>query len=279
MFFDFIEIGTSDFETEIEKLDKKIGLSIEAVKYYIDKLPNKSGCIKINNGVSNFNGTITINYLTVENIKKYNLPNWVRGCNSVNHCHPTVSRLLLDKGIQIQDVVTNYTVPCKTLIFILNEYNTQGLYLLKVDTEGHDSIILEHFLKNNESNNLLPHKIIFESNVLTTRKDVNNIINISEKLGYELFSRGHDTVLKLNLNKMNKTFIFSSGMVNYYIEDYPEGYDPNNLPHENTLEAAKKYCILYKCSGITYQHNRYEVRSGDYINYENLPKLLSWIVL
>ena len=88
MFLDFIEIGTSDFDTEIQKKDNKIGISIDAVKYYIDKLPNKTGCTKINNGISNFNGEIIINYVSIENIKKYKLPIWVRGCNSVNHYHP-----------------------------------------------------------------------------------------------------------------------------------------------------------------------------------------------
>ena len=210
---------------------------------------------------------------------KYKLPNWVRGCNSVNHYHPTVTKLLLDKGIQIKDIATSYKVPCKTLLLLLTEYDVQGFYLLKVDTEGHDSIILEHFLKNNKSNNLLPHKIIFESNVLTNKKDTSNIIKISQKIGYDLISSDHDTILKLNLNKIHKTFIFSSKIVNYYIEDYPIGYDPANLPHENTLKAAKRYCIKYKCSGITYQYNRYEVRNGNYINYNNDPKLLSWILL
>ena len=45
-FLDFIEIGTSDFDTEIEKNDNKIGISIEAVKYYTENLPNKNGCVK-----------------------------------------------------------------------------------------------------------------------------------------------------------------------------------------------------------------------------------------
>lgn len=279
MFLDFIEIGTSDFDTEIQKEDNRIGLSIDAVKYYIDKLPNKDGCIKINNGISNFNGEITINYLSIENIEKYKLPYWVRGCSSVNDYHPTVRNLLLEKGIKIKDIATSIKVPCKTLLCLVKEYDVEGFYLLKVDTEGHDSVILEHFLNNNNSNKLLPHKIIFESNVLTNKKDTSNIIKMSEKIGYDLISSGHDTILKLNLNKINKTFIFSSKIVNYYIEDYPFGYDPVNLPHENTLEAAKRYCIKYKCSGITYQHNRYEVRNGNYINYYNDRKLLSWILL
>ena len=279
MFFDFIEIGTSDFDTEIQKKDNKVGISIEAVKYYLDKLPSKQDCIKLNMGISNFNGDITINYLSSDVIEQYNLPRWVRGCNSVNSYHPTVTKLLLSKGIQISDIVTSYSVPCKTLLTVLQEHNVNGLYLLKIDTEGHDYIILEHFLKNNEDNNLLPHKIIFESNVLTDDVDTDNIISISQDLGYDLITRGGDTTLKLNLNRVNKKNVFSSELVNYYIEDYPEGYNPNNLPHENTLESAKSYCIEQGFSGVTYQNNRYEVRNGKYINYDITSNISSWVVL
>ena len=106
-----------------------------------------------------------------------------------------------------------------------------------------------------------------------------NSIQISTKLGYDLILSGHDTLLKLNLQKIHKTFIFSRKIVHYYIEDYPKGYDPDHLPHENTLKAAKKYCMKYKCSGITYTNDQYEVRNGKYINYFNDLKLLSWILL
>ena len=81
--------------------------------------------------------------------------------------------------------------------------------------------------------------------------------------------RDSDTILKLNLHKIEKKFAFSSKIENYHIEGYPVGYNPTNLPHENTLEAAKQYCIKHKCSGITYKNNRYEVRNGNYINYYN----------
>lgn len=279
MFYDYIEIGTSDFDTEIQKKNNKFGISIDAVKYYIDRLPNKNGCIKINNAISNFNGEIKINYISTKNIKKYNLPKWVRGCNSVNNYHPTVEKLLLIKNIKIKDIAVSYKVPCKTLLSLLTEYNIYGYYLLKIDTEGHDTIILEHFFNNNNNNMLLPHKIIFESNKLTSKRYINNIIKISKNIGYDLISSGVDTILKLNLNKINKTLTFSNKIKYYYIENYPKGYDPNNLPHKNTLEAAKKYCIENKYSGITYENDRYEIRSGKYINYYNNPKLVSWILL
>lgn len=276
MFYDFIEIGTSDFDTEIQKKDEKIGISIDAVKYYIDKLPNKNNCIKLNLGISNYNGYITVYYLKSEIIKKYNLPMWTKGCNSVNGYHPTVYKLLFNKGISIKNVISSYRVQCITLNSLFSQYNIKGVYLLKIDTEGHDYVILDYYFQNNNSK-LLPHKIIFESNSLTNIENTKKIIDMTAKKGYDLISSNHDTILKLNLNKINKKFTFFDKIVNYFIEDYPPNYCPHNLPHENTLEAAKKYCIKHKCSGITYQYNRYEVRNGKYINYES--KLVSWVLL
>ena len=44
--FDFIEIGTSDFDTLIEDASESTrGISIEPIKYYLDRLPNKENVI------------------------------------------------------------------------------------------------------------------------------------------------------------------------------------------------------------------------------------------
>ena len=54
--YDFIEIGTSNFDTLIQSCDSTTkGISVDAVKYYIDALPNKENCIKLNLGISNVN--------------------------------------------------------------------------------------------------------------------------------------------------------------------------------------------------------------------------------
>ena len=50
--YDFIEIGTAFFDTLIEKAtDEQYGLSIEPVKEYLDKLPDKQYVTKINGAV------------------------------------------------------------------------------------------------------------------------------------------------------------------------------------------------------------------------------------
>jgi hypothetical protein len=47
--YDFVEVGTCCFDTLIEKAnDNTIGLSIEHLKTYQDKLPNKPNVVKVN---------------------------------------------------------------------------------------------------------------------------------------------------------------------------------------------------------------------------------------
>ena len=108
MFLDFIE--KLYFECEIQK-DNKIGISIDAVQYYIDKLPLKKNCKKIHCAISDFNGFLNVYYLSDSIIKKYRLPWWVRGCNSINEYHPTVKNLLKNMNIDIKDVVSIDSVP------------------------------------------------------------------------------------------------------------------------------------------------------------------------
>ena len=60
-YHDFVEICTSDFETLIENSsDETIGISVEPIKFYLDKLPNKKKCKKINIGISDKSSNIDI---------------------------------------------------------------------------------------------------------------------------------------------------------------------------------------------------------------------------
>ena len=47
MHYNFVEIGTSDFDTLIEGADdEQVGLSIEPIAYYLNKLPDKKNVKK-----------------------------------------------------------------------------------------------------------------------------------------------------------------------------------------------------------------------------------------
>ncbi len=52
MRYDFIEIGTSDFRTEIARAKGRKGLSVDIIQEYLDNLPNPSTVTKACLGVS-----------------------------------------------------------------------------------------------------------------------------------------------------------------------------------------------------------------------------------
>lgn len=275
-FLDFIEIGTSDFDTFIQNNDEKYGISIEPIHYYLDRLPNKKNCMKLNMGVSNYIGTCKVHYLSQETIQKYNFPDWVRGCNSINTYHKTVTNICKEKGLEIEKISEEDEVDVKTLYEIMNQY-CKGVYYLKIDTEGHDTVILKKFYEDMTSNLYLPHVIQFESNVLTKEDDVDEIIQLFYNKGYDLIEKSHDTVLNLNLNRIVREDIFTDEWIHYSIPDYPPNYSIDHLPHENTLEGAKEYCIKYQCTGVTLQEDIFQVRNGDYIQYSEVAS--SWLFI
>jgi FkbM family methyltransferase len=169
MHLDIVEIGTSDFRTDAGIND---GLFIEPVKEYFERLPD---CRKENVAISNREGEMHIYYIPSEVIKTNGFPSWLRGCNSVNKPHPTVVNMGLEKHL-VKDTVK--VVRIKTL---LDKYNVKSIGLLKIDTEGHDCIILDDFL---DTCDFKPGKIQFEANILSDKAQVDNSIKRLESMGY-----------------------------------------------------------------------------------------------
>jgi len=197
MHYDFIEVGTSDFRTLIQTCkDNEIGLSIEPIKMYLDSLPDKSNVTKVNCAISNINGTIDVYYVKPEDIIKYNLPNWVRGCNSINKPHPTVLNLL---GYKHDSVITKEVVQVINWSRLVDIYKIESIKYLKIDTEGHDGLILDDYYNTCLSNvELLANTIIFENNILADIELNNSVINKFLNLGYKGEKIGDDYKLVKN---------------------------------------------------------------------------------
>jgi FkbM family methyltransferase len=277
--YDFIEIGTSDFDTEIQKNDSRVGLSIEPVKYYLERLPNRTRCKKLNMAISNYNGTGNVFFVNDTNIQKYKLPNWVRGCNTINSYHKTVCNLLEKHKLPVEEVIDSYEIKIQTLDKVLLENKVEFVYYLKIDTEGHDVVILKKFCEDIVKNAHFPHIILFESNELTSRKDLDEIIELYGQKGYDLIERGYNTTLNLNLMKLEGKAYFTPALYNYYIDSSIPAYDIKYLPYENNLEDAKQYCIEHGCVGVTYENGIYKVKCGKYIRPCDDKKVISWLYL
>jgi SAM-dependent methyltransferase len=160
--FDFIEIGTSDFWTLIEESNEDtVGISIEPIGYYLDRLPDKPNVIKLKSAVSSSDGECDVYYIEDSKIQENSLQWWVRGSNSINGPHPIV---LKDIGEELYNkLVTIEKVPTISWKTLIRSYDIGSIGHLKIDTEGHDHVILKDFLEYcNENSFNLPNKITLE---------------------------------------------------------------------------------------------------------------------
>ena len=74
-------------------------------------------------------------------------------------------------------------VPVLRIKTILDKHSVNEIDLLKIDTEGHDTVILNDFL---DTVNILPKKILFENNELSNKGEVKKLIRRLSKLGYNI---------------------------------------------------------------------------------------------
>jgi len=180
---DFIEIGTSDFDTLIESANENTkGLSVEPLKYYLDKLPNKKNVKKINCAIAfdDIEKECTIYYLPENIIQENKLQYWFKGCNSINDYHQAHKIFKVEHLVQ---TITTKQIPISKLLI---ENNVRKIKHLKIDTEGGDCDILFN-LKNylqDKSNDFYPNMITFETNELTNKQKLKNVIEIYNKIGY-----------------------------------------------------------------------------------------------
>lgn len=200
MKYNFVEIGTSNFETLIELADDNtVGLSIEPLKYYLDKLPNKKNVKKINCAVSrnNQHEQLEIYYIPESVIVEKKLPFWLKGCNTINSYHP------LHIKLNITNLVNRELISCVPIGYLFDLYNISELDYLKIDTEGSDCDILLHFfeyLKNKNINNY-PKSIKFESNENALPEKLQSVKSSFISLGYQITKEGYDTTLEFIKNK------------------------------------------------------------------------------
>ena len=285
MFYDFIEIGTSDFDTLIQSADQGTrGLSIDALSIYLDRLPSPKNCQKVQAAISDREGEVAFYFVRPEHIAQYGLASWVRGCNSIGKPHPSVVAQLEGLGLEPMEVMSVETVRMCRLMSIFDQYEVEGVYYLKVDTEGHDAVILHDFFDACD-NHRLPHSLLFESNILSEREGVQRLIAKLINRGYDLIrseTEGADsnTFMRLNISRVAGREKFGGPISEYYLVDYPNDYNPLALPHENTLEAAQAYCVKHKLGGVTYQYGRFEVRQGTRLMMQKGgAQIRSWVYL
>ena len=197
MKYDFIEIGTSNFDTLIQTAvtDTK-GISIEPIQYYLDSLPNPPGVIKLKKAVSPNNtfDTLEVYYVPENMVKEHGLPDWLCGCNSVGDYH------FQHHALNIKHLVRRDQVECVPIGHVFDHYDVTDLDYLKIDTEGNDCAIMLHLAEHikNTVGACRPRRILFESNELAVPAQVRLVIDRFVELGYRLIRSDYDTVLEIS---------------------------------------------------------------------------------
>jgi hypothetical protein len=182
MHYDFIEIGTSNFDTELQECDDSAtGLSIEPLQHYLDDLPDKPNVHKVCAALTSYDGYADIYHITPDDIKKHKLSLGAPGCNSLNAPHAGLKKRVKN----YENIVKITKVRAITWNTLIEEYNVSSIGYIKIDTEGHDGIIVSCYLDICENNpSLLANKIVFESNILSDADVEKNNLDRLQKLGY-----------------------------------------------------------------------------------------------
>ena len=178
MHYEFVEIGTSDFDTEIQKskvFDR--GLSVDPLLVYLNRLPARDGVHRVLGAISDSDGWVDCYYIDESDIVKYGFPWWLRGCNSVMKRHPTGEAIVRNAGLNPEEMFKSCRVPMYTMKTLFEMYQVGSLGFLKVDTEGHDGVVLGSYIDWLEHGGAKAKQVLFESNVLIGKDVVDKVIN------------------------------------------------------------------------------------------------------
>jgi len=197
---DFIEIGTSDFDTLSHHADASTtGIAIEPLPYYVDRLPKHPNIKRIAAAITPGAqpGTMPIYWVHPDDLVKHNLPDWLRGCNRIGGLH------LQHMVPHISPHVRRTEIQCMSLDALIREHQVSEITFLKLDTEGMDSDILLDYapcLQRTDNPAPMPDVIQFETNCLTHQSAINQVKDVYAKLGYKALRRGDDSLLIRKLN-------------------------------------------------------------------------------
>ena len=196
MHFNYVDIGTCDFETSLDFTNdsNNVILLVEPLAYYLDRLPNIHNVIKDNVAISNKSGTAKIFYLPDEIISIYNLPTWLRGCSSIGVKHKAAEQELSKRNLS-QDLIQHKNIDIITFSELCTKHNIESIDNLKIDTEGHEQYILPDVLTKVKQGFFINH-IKFENQQYLGNQILLNIIRDEfVKLNYKLVEQTDCDVL------------------------------------------------------------------------------------
>jgi FkbM family methyltransferase len=219
--YHFVEVGTSNFRTLCQFVDgtdctctlgnalptvdiwKCHGISVEPVAYLLRELPDFIGLKKVPVALGERDGYDTIHFVPEERAHLQrgmggDALYFATGTSMLGKTHPQLQEKLLEEGLCPHEVMEERPVQVWSFRTLAQTFRLGTLSILKLDCEGCDLQVLRGMLNYCMDGNLeaLPRLLQFETNRLTNQDDVAAMLKRLEAVGYQVVSRGTDTVLK-----------------------------------------------------------------------------------
>lgn len=162
---DFMEVGTSDFDTLSGAAPHDAtGMAVEMMPYYLARIPNRRGVRKVNAALvgdsTATSSAVQVWYVDQRDIQAYKLPYWLKGCNQVGS--PSRDAWNELKRRQLGHLMRNVSVPTRTFRSLVEGVCSIGL--LKLDVEGQEAAVLSSMLEVCAAKpSLCPRAIAFET--------------------------------------------------------------------------------------------------------------------
>eukprot|EP00434_Breviolum_minutum_P030444 symbB.v1.2.026923.t1/scaffold2730.1/size72026/7 len=203
--FNYLEIGTSDFDTLLERhlwRGDIYGISVEPLRSYFELLPGGTGSSKVllNVAISDHDGYENLYFVRPELVEAYMgsqnlcqqrelqqlgfercLPGWMRGASSIKRLPEGVRQFL---GEAMNSVIAKVQVPCMTYETLVTVYGVGSLDILKIDTEGFDHEILRQVVELGKARDFWPWQVQFEKNMLSDWKVLDEQVMYLHDAGY-----------------------------------------------------------------------------------------------
>ena len=147
----FVEVGSCDFDTNLPLLDNGwCGIFVEPSPKYNKQLskllnqnPNRHRARMECSAISDYDGTIEFTQAKDMSTGE-RISDWRRGISSITADNHKGERMfdIEDNAKWIDEVLE---VPCMTLDSLIDKYKLPHINYLKIDTEGHETNILESY--------------------------------------------------------------------------------------------------------------------------------------
>ena len=200
--FKFIEIGSNHIDTLIHEYGMKVkGLLVEPIKESFDLIPTSNTIFKENCAITNKNGTIDLHihfdkskvykwkFVTRKYLKKYGFH--LCGGSDLTSIDPTWRKT--NKKRQVN---------CMTFKSLIEKYNIGSVDVLKIDTEGHDHIILNDVYECLKSGQFKINEMLrYEKNELSSHKELKEISDKIKLLCNFTNEEYKESIMEVFLNK------------------------------------------------------------------------------